>query len=336
MAAHVESLETRRRTARRTATARPARTLHAVPPPVPPPVRQSASPLELLVEAGRELWRRVNPDVVSALNDEIATRLRRVPTQLNEYGYDPWGLNIDSFRQAMVVTTLLYRHYFRVETHGIEHLPNGRVMVISNHAGQIAIDAAMIGTATILEHEPPRILRGMGEYWLPTVPFVNLMMSRTGSVVGTPKNCTDLLRNEEAVIAFPEGVRGMNKLFSERYILQRFGSGFMRLALATKTPIVPVAVVGSEEQAPSIANLTGIGRLLGMPAFPVTLTFPWLGPLGLLPLPVKYRIYFGKPILFDGDPDDEDAVIDKKVARVVGTIQSMLDNGLRERPGIFF
>ena len=90
----------------------------------------------------------------------------------------------------------------------------------------------------------------MGEYWLPTVPFVNLLMSRTGSVVGTPKNCIDLLRNEEAVIAFPEGMRGMNKLFSERYRLQRFGFGFMRLALATKTPIVPVAVVGSEEQAP--------------------------------------------------------------------------------------
>jgi 1-acyl-sn-glycerol-3-phosphate acyltransferase len=339
MAAHVESLETRRRAGKRPTartTTRRAAPLHAVPPPTPPPARQPATPLELLAEAARELWRRVNPDVVSALNDEIAARLRRVPTQVNEYGYDPWGLNIDAVRKAIVVSTLLYRHYFRVETHGIEHLPNGRVLVISNHAGQVAIDAAMIGTATILEREPPRILRGMGEYWLPTVPFVNLMMSRTGSVVGTPKNCTDLLRNEEAVIAFPEGIRGMNKLFSERYRLQGFGSGFMRLALATKTPIVPVAVVGSEEQAPAIANLTSVGRLLGMPAFPITLTFPLLGPLGLLPLPVKYRIYFGKPLSFDGGPDDEDAVIDKKVARVVSAIQGMLDQGLRERAGIFF
>jgi len=336
MTARVESLETRRRVSPKSSASARRATLRAVPPPPPPPAREPATPLELLVEAGRELWRRVNPDVVSALNDEIAARLRRVPTQVNEYGYDPWGLNIDSVRKAIVVTTLLYRHYFRVETHGIEHLPNGRVLVISNHAGQIALDAAMIGTATILECEPPRIVRGMGEYWLPTVPFVNLMMSRTGSVVGTPKNCTDLLRNEEAVIAFPEGIRGMNKLFSERYRLQRFGSGFMRLALATKTPIVPVAVVGSEEQAPAIANLTSVGRLLGMPAFPITLTFPLLGPLGLLPLPVKYRIYFGKPIAFEGDPDDEDAVIDKKVARVVSAIQGMLDQGLRERPGIFF
>jgi 1-acyl-sn-glycerol-3-phosphate acyltransferase len=128
----------------------------------------------------------------------------------------------------------------------------------------------------------------------------------------------------------------MNKLVCERYRLQHFGSGFIRMAIATKTPIVPVAVVGSEEQAPAIANLTGLGRLLGMPAFPITLTFPLLGPLGLLPLPVKYRIYFGKPLRFEGDPDDEDAVIEKKVARVVDTIQAMIDKGLRERPGIFF
>jgi 1-acyl-sn-glycerol-3-phosphate acyltransferase len=231
---------------------------------------------------------------------------------------------------------LLYRHYFRVETHGIENLPEGRSLVIANHAGQVALDAAMIGTGTFWEANPPRIVRGMGEYWLPTVPFLGTLMTRTGSVVGTPKNCVDLLRNEEAVIAFPEGIRGMNKLFSERYQLQRFGFGFMRLALATKTPIVPVAVVGSEEQAPSIANLTSVGRLLGMPAFPITLTWPLLGPLGLLPFPVKYRIYFGKPLHFEGDPDDEDAAIGRRVGRVKHTIQSMLDQGVRERPSIFF
>ena len=337
MVAQVKSLEARRRRRLSKASQVQARlfpTPRLVPPPPPP--REPTTPGELLAEAARELWQRLNPDVVSALHEEIAARLRRMPTRLNEYGYDPWGLNIDTLRRAMVITSLLYRHYFRVETHGIENLPDGRVLVIANHAGQVALDAAMIGTATILEREPPRTLRGMGEYWLPTVPFVNLLMSRTGSVVGTPKNCMDLLRMEEAVIAFPEGIRGMNKLFSERYRLQRFGSGFMRMALATKTPIVPVAVVGSEEQAPAIANFTGLARLLGIPAFPITLTWPLLGPLGLLPLPVKYRIYFGKPLRFDGDPDDEDAVIGRKVDRVVHTIQAMLDQGLRERPGIFF
>ena len=142
----------------------------------------------------------------------------------------------------------------------------------------------------------------MGEYWLPTVPFVNVSWCASARSSARRKNCVDILEHGEAVIAFPEGVRGMNKLFRERYQLQEFGYGFMRLALETNTPIVPVAVVGSEEQAPAIANLQPLARLLGMPAFPVTLTLPWLGPLGLLPLPVKYHIYFGEPMALQRQP----------------------------------
>jgi 1-acyl-sn-glycerol-3-phosphate acyltransferase len=296
---------------------------------------QASAPESWLARIGG-FFERFNPDVVRSVNGEIAQRMHRIPTRLNEFGYDPWGLNVDVARRALVISTLLYRYYFRVETHGIDNLPAGRVLVIGNHAGQVALDAAMIGTATFLEGDPPRILRGMGEYWLPTLPFVNIMMSRTGSVVGTPKNCVDLLEKEEAVVAFPEGVRGMNKLFRDRYRLQRFGYGFMRLALATKSPIVPVAVVGSEEQAPGLANLTSLGRLLGMPAFPITLTWPLLGPLGMIPFPVKYRIYFGAPLRFEGDPDEEDAAIGKRVDQVKDTIQSMLEAGVRARPSIFF
>ncbi len=340
MSRHDDQLVPRRK-GRPTATppVRALTRLSVAPRPLPalPPRRRTGGALRgLLEEAASALWERLNPNLLRDIDAELAERLTRIPTRTNAYGYDPWGLNLDAARQALVVSTLLYRYYFRVETFGLEHVPDGRVLVISNHAGQVALDAAMIGTALVLEREPPRIVRGMGEYWLPTVPFVNLLMSRTGSVVGTPRNCTELLRNEEAVIAFPEGVRGMNKLFSERYKLQRCGAGFMRLALETKTPIVPVAVIGSEEQAPAIANFTQLGRLLGMPAFPVTLTWPWLGPLGLLPLPVKYRIYFGPPMHFDGDADDEDSAVERKAQSVVDTIQRMLDQGLRERDGIFF
>src|SRR5947199_10783739 len=146
----------------------------------------------------------------------------------------------------------------------------------------------------------------MGEYRLPTVPWVNEIMVRSGSVVGTRKNAIDLRRNEQAVIAFPEGVRGVNKLIWERYQLQEFGHGFMRLALETDTPIVPIAVVGSEEQAIAIANAMPLARLLGIPAFPVTLTFPWLGLLGALPPPAKYRIYFRDPMHFTRHPTDAD------------------------------
>jgi 1-acyl-sn-glycerol-3-phosphate acyltransferase len=210
------------------------------------------------------------------------------------------------------------------------------VLLISNHAGQVALDAAMIGCATFFEAEPPRIVRGMGEYWLPTVPWVNEIMVRTGSVVGTRKNAVELLRNDEAVIAFPEGVRGMNKLIWERYQLQDFGHGFMRLALETDTPIVPIAVVGSEEQAIAVANVLPIARLLRMPAFPVTLTWPWCGLLGLLPLPVKYRIYFGEPMRFTGNPSDEDEVIGELVEQVKARIATMLAHGLSARRSIFW
>jgi 1-acyl-sn-glycerol-3-phosphate acyltransferase len=341
MPAQIQSLDEKRRARQARATVpKPARTPARERRPrsvsAAPPRTERQSGWELLREAIGELAAQLNPDVVSAIDAEVAERIRFIPTRLNEYGYDPWGFNVADARRALVICTLLYRYYFRVETHGIENLPEGRMLVIGNHAGQVALDAAMIGTAAFWEGEPPRILRGMGEYWLPTVPFIGTLMSRSGSVVGTPKNCVDLLKNEEAVIAFPEGIRGMNKLFSERYRLQRFGFGFMRLALASRTPIVPVAVVGSEEQAPAIANLASLGHLLGIPAFPITLTWPWLGPLGLLPLPVRYRIYFGAPMRFEGDPDDEDAAIGRRVAKVKHTIQNMLEHGVRERPSIFF
>jgi len=341
MAIKVQSIDRRRRSAQRQAAAQPKVESPLRPRPRLVPLREAATkrapdPIDEIIDFGRRLLSAFNPAVIEAAQDEIAAKMRRIPTRLNSYGFDPWGFSPDIAAQALLITTLFYRYYFRVEVHGIENIPSGRVLVIGNHAGQVAIDAAMIGTATFLEGTPPRILRGMGEYWLPTVPFINVMMVRTGSVVGTPKNCIDLLHNDEAVIAFPEGVRGMNKLYRDAYKLQEFGLGFMRLAVGTNTPIVPVAVVGSEEQAPGIANVEWIARLLDMPAFPVTLTWPWLGPLGMIPFPVKYRIYFGKPMRFTGKPHDEDEIVERQVGKVKGTIQAMLDRGLRERRSVFF
>jgi 1-acyl-sn-glycerol-3-phosphate acyltransferase len=279
---------------------------------------------------------RTLPRTIQALEREIDDRMARIPTRLNAYGYDAWGFHTETTKRAMLLTALLYRYWFRVSVSGIDRVPTGRCLLIGNHAGQVALDAAMIGAATFLEAEPPRIIRGMGEYWLPTVPFVNEIMVRTGSVVGTRKNCVDMLEQGELVIAFPEGIRGMNKLIWERYQLQDFGQGFMRLALETNTPIVPVAVVGSEEQAPAIANVMPLARLLGMPAFPVTLTWPWLGLLGMLPLPVKYRIDFGEPMHFTGNPSDEDEVIAEKVDQVKARIAAMLADGLAARRSLFW
>ena len=266
---------------------------------------------------------------------ELGERIDRIPAELNSYGYDPWGYNPEVLKRFLLPAAYLYRYWFRCKVRGIENVPAGRAMVIGNHAGQIALDGLMVSTALVLEAETPRLTRGMGEYWLGTLPFLSILLDRCGSSVGTPQTCADMLRHGECVMAFPEGVRGMNKLYADAYQLQEFGLGFMRLALETDTPIIPFAVVGSEEQAPAIANLEGLGRLFGMPAFPITLTWPWLGPLGMLPLPVRYHIEFGAPMHFRGDANDEDEVIEEKVLEVKSTIQTMVRRGLAERRSIF-
>jgi 1-acyl-sn-glycerol-3-phosphate acyltransferase len=266
---------------------------------------------------------------------EVEDRLRKIPNRINEYGYDPYGLSPEWLRRQALPGVLLHRYYFRTEVFDIERVPAGRCLLVANHAGQLPFDAMMLSTAMLLEAEPPRIARGMGEYWIPRLPFVGTAAARGGSMVGTPDNCRHMLENEECVMVFPEGVRGINKPYRERYRLQRMGQGFVRLALEARAPIVPVGIVGSEEQQPGIANLPGLGRLLGMPAFPITPTFPWLGPLGLLPLPVKYRLYFGEPIELEGDPTEEDAAIESRVGVVRRALEELLARGLRERRGIF-
>lgn len=304
------------------------------PPPEPGAARAVVDALATAASVARAAVETVG-ERLSTLEREIESKLARIPTELNAWGYDPFGFHPGTMQRLLLSSALLYRYWFRVETHGIRNIPAGRVLLISNHGGQIALDGAMIGVACVLEAEPPRIIRGMAEYWLPTLPWVNLAMIRTGSVVGTRRNCIELLERGECVIAFPEGVRGMNKTIWERYQLKEFGQGFMRLALETDTPIVPVAVVGAEEQYPGIANLAGLGRLLGMPAFPVTPFWPLLGPLGAVPLPTKYRIYFGEPMRFEGNADDEDEVVGEKVEQVKGRIAGMIAQGLAARRGWF-
>lgn len=269
------------------------------------------------------------------LKREIADRLARIPNRINDYGYDAYGFSPKWMQSMAVPSVLLYRHYFRSVCFDIDRLPPGRMLLVANHAGQLPFDGAMISTALLMEADPPRIARGMAEYFIPRLPWLNVALTRSGSLVGTPENCIHMLENEECVMVFPEGVRGINKPFYKRYQLQRFGLGFMRLALETGTPIVPVGVVGSEEQQPGLANLEGLGRMLGMPAFPITIGFPWLGPLGLLPLPVKYRLYFGKPLLFEGDAHDDDRVIEARVEQVKQALSALLERGRRERTGIF-
>jgi 1-acyl-sn-glycerol-3-phosphate acyltransferase len=281
-----------------------------------------------LVGALRPLW-------VRRLQDDIAARVKRVPTTLNEFAFDEYGLSPDWVRRNALPMALIYRYYFRAETVDIDRVPSGPVLLVANHAGQLPFDGMMLGASMLLEAEPPRIARPMAEYWVSELPWVSVAAARMGAMVGTPQNCVSMLEAGECVMVFPEGVRGMNKLYSQRYQLQRFGLGFVRLALQTGTPIVPVSIVGSEEQQPGLANLSSVARLLGMPALPITPTFPLLGPLGLLPMPVKYHIYFGEPLRFEGDPSGDDRHIQERVDIVKAAIMQGFERGLAARRGVF-
>ncbi len=257
-------------------------------------------------------------------------RLERIVPPRNEYGVDPYGLDLEFAIAAVAPLLWLYRNWFRVRLHGLENVPGeGRVVLVSNHSGQLPFDAAMIGVALLVEKDPPRVARALVEKWVPTLPFVSTFMARCGQIVGTPENCRRLLSADEAILVFPEGVRGLNKPFSERYQLQRFGTGFLRLALESGAPVVPVGVVGAEEQAPALLDVKPLARLLGFPAFPIT---PTLLPF---PLPSRYQIRFGEPLRFEGSPDDEDAVLEGKVAEVERAVKSLLDRGLAERTSIY-
>lgn len=281
----------------------------------------------------RVVDRRVDDWMTAQLGEAFRERLDRVPLTLGSAGIDPFGLDPEWARWALAGVAVLHRKYFRSEVFGAEHIPEGRVLLIANHSGQVPIDGAMIGAALFMDVEPPRFMRAMVEKWTQTLPFVAAYFPRVGQVVGVPENASRLLLQDEALLVFPEGARGIAKPFSRRYQLEEFGLGFMRLAIETDTPIVPVAVIGGEEQYISFGNLDGIAKTFGMPSFPL---IPQLFiPGGQLPLPTRYRIYFGEPMRFSGDPDDDDAVVSDKVHVVRSTIQSMVNRGLRERKSVF-
>lgn len=267
--------------------------------------------------------------------DDLA-RIDRIDVPLNEFGVDPFGFDPATLKLAAPIGLFLYRHYFRVEVHGILNVPPGRVMLIGNHSGQIPIDAAMIVTAMMLEAEPPRMLRSMMETWVPSLPIISYFFERCGQIVGTRENCMKVLEAEQPILAFPEGVHGVNKPFSRRYQLEEFGLGFMRLALMTGAPIVPVAVIGAEEQTVCLWNAESLARLVGMPSLPITPLMPLLGPLALLPLPTKYHLHFGRPMRFEGDPDDEDASIAELVNQVRGALSRMIHDGRKARRHVFW
>ena len=220
------------------------------------------------------------------------------PSHELELATDGFGFDPAFTERVTKVALWIYRNYWRVEVDGVTNVPGrGRALLVANHAGIVPYDGAMIRTAIIAEHPQPRHARMLVVDWAFAVPFTNMLLVKTGNVLAHPDNATALLERDELVGVFPEGVKGASKPYRERYRIRRLGrGGFVQVALRTGAPIVPVAVVGSEELHPVVADLQPVARMLGLPVLPITPTFPWLGLAGLLPLPSKWFIAFGEPI----------------------------------------
>jgi 1-acyl-sn-glycerol-3-phosphate acyltransferase len=252
--------------------------------------------------------------------------------EVDEFGFDK------QLTESVFLPMLrpLYRAWFRIETYGVKHLPeDGPALIVANHSGTVAVDAVMLAVAVHDEHPAKRFLRLLGADFVFRMPGLSEVARKSGSTLACNPDAERLLRAGELVGVFPEGFKGVGKPFAERYKLQRFGrGGFVSAALRTGTPIVPASIVGAEEAYPLLGNIRPLARLIGAPYFPVTPTFPWLGPLGMVPLPSKWLIEFGEPIKTEGRADqaDDPMAVFNLADQVRETIQQTLYRLLERRP----
>jgi 1-acyl-sn-glycerol-3-phosphate acyltransferase len=258
-----------------------------------------------------------------------------------DYMVDEFGLDYELVELAKPLLTFMYSKYWRVEATGLENVPEeGRALLVCNHSGVLPWDGAMVGTALMNEHPAGRLLRNLHLSWFTSLPVIAPLLSRLGQVQALPANAERLLERDELVGVFPEGLKGVGKLFKDRYKLARFGrGGFVKVAVKTGAPIIPVSIVGSEEIHPQLVNVKPLAKLLNFPYFPLTPTFPWLGPLGFIPLPSKWYIIFGEPIPTEqyGPEGAEDPLLISQLSdKVRSTIQSTILEKLKTRPGVFF
>jgi len=256
--------------------------------------------------------------------------------ELDEFGFDrKFTERIRPFFE------FLYTVWWRVEATGLENVPSeGRGLIVSNHSGVLPYDGIMVNIAIRHEHPARRECRMLALDMFALLPFLAPLLARSGAVRANQENAERLLRAGELAGVFPEGVKGVGKRFKDRYKLARFGrGGFVRLALRTGAPIIPCAVVGGEEIHPVLAKADWIGRPFGLPYFPITPTFPLLGPLGLVPLPTKWSLDFADPLSVEkyGPEAAEDPILVNRLSEQVrGTIQRMIDGRLARRRSIWF
>jgi 1-acyl-sn-glycerol-3-phosphate acyltransferase len=255
--------------------------------------------------------------------------------EVDEFGFDP-ELTDQVFHPIL---RMLYRDWFRTEVTGLENLPRtGAGLVVGNHSGTVALDALILSAVLRDKHPAHRYLRLLGADLVFRVPVLSELARKTGGTMACNSDAERLLGGGELVGVFPEGFKGVGKLYADRYKLQRFGrGGFVSAALRTGKPIIPAAIVGAEETYPMLADVKPLARLLKLPYFPLTPTFPWLGPLGMVPLPSKWLIEFCPPISTEGlaDHADDPLVVFNLADQVRETIQQTLHKLLERRPDPF-
>ncbi len=256
---------------------------------------------------------------------------------VDEFGFDP------ELQERVLLAPFrpLYDKWFRVETRGLENVPDaGGALVVANHSGTIALDAVMTQLALLDHHPAHRHLRMLGADLVFQTPFVGEFARKSGSTLACAPDAERLMNRGELVGVWPEGYKGVGKPFSERYKLQRFGrGGFVAAALKTGVPIIPTAIVGAEEIYPMLGDARTVARIMGLPYFPLTATFPWLGPLGLVPLPSKWIIMFGDPIdttSFPEGSEEDPMLVFNLTDQVRETIQQQLYRLLVQRRSVFF
>ena len=285
-------------------------------------------------EALKKLLARLRVDRLQRMVQRmLASREDRV---IDEFGFDQRFLE-----PLEPIAKWFHDNYFRVESEGLEHVPaEGRVLLVANHSGTLPYDGAMVVAALRFQHPAQRRVRVLVEDFIYHLPFLGMFMSRVGAVRACQENALRLLDNDQATLVFPEGVKGIGKLYSKRYRLQRFGrGGAVRLAAQAHAPMVPVAIVGAEESMPLLSKVSWLARPLGLPYIPVTPTLPWLGLLGLVPFPTKWTIDFGPPIDLSQYGNDEllrDRVALNRVNEELRTaVQALIDKRRATRKSVW-
>ena len=296
-------------------------------------------PLIRGVPAHEPIPLRPSDEDVEAVAEALAFLRRRLT---GDYHVDVFGFDRELTEQVLLpLARPLYRWWWRVRAVGLDHVPAGDgAMLVANHSGTLPFDAIMTKVALLDEHPAHRHLRELAADLALRVPFVGPLARKTGNTLAHNDDAVRLLEAGELVGVWPEGFKGIGKLYRDRYKLQRFGrGGFVQVALRAGSPIIPVAIIGAEETYPMVANVALLARIFGLPYFPITWQFPLLGPFGLVPLPSRWLIEFGQPIPTSGygpEAADDPMLVFELTDRVRDTIQQMLYRNLLGRRSVFF